>query len=335
MGSEMNIGYLIASLIAVGLFAPLSNAQELKLSLPLECVLGESCIIQQYVDHDPSKGAQDYTCGAASYDGHTGTDFRVLDYFRKPQGVAVLAAASGVVLRRRDGMKDKRLETPADRAAIKGKECGNAVLLDHGQGWETLYCHMKQGSIQVTVGARVEQGTRLGLVGLSGETEFPHLHITVNKDEQVIDPFQAQKGTKCGDQAGISLWDASLPVDIRYKPTQVSEVGFASGAVKYRLAKDGEYADTSSLSSDKPLVAYGLAVNLRQGDQIRVSLGGAKGEIVHSLSAPLVKNKAQRLIFAGKKPPVGGWPKGAYVSQLSVLRAGQEISVKTLLFNMK
>ena len=50
-------------------------AQDLHLGLPIDCTLGDTCYIQNYVDTDPSEEALDFQCGSLTYDGHKGTDF--------------------------------------------------------------------------------------------------------------------------------------------------------------------------------------------------------------------------------------------------------------------
>ena len=136
---------------------PLAEATPPELGLPLACQLGQDCFIQQYVDTQEGPGAQDYTCGPLSYDGHKGTDIRVRDLPAMEAGVPVLAAAAGVVKGIRDGEPDIRVsERGLDQ--VKGKEAGNGVVIDHGNGWETQYSHLKQRSVRVKLGDRVEAG---------------------------------------------------------------------------------------------------------------------------------------------------------------------------------
>ena len=105
---------------------------------------------------------------------------------RKPP--YVVAAADGKVLRVRDGVEDVSI-TGRGRESVANSECGNGVVVEHGNGWETQYCHMAKGSLSVKPGDTVKAGDRLGRIGLSGMTEFPHLHFTLRKDGKVVDPF--------------------------------------------------------------------------------------------------------------------------------------------------
>ncbi len=126
---------------------------------------------------------------------------------RSAPGVDVLAAAPGRVLRMRDGVPD--ISARDRRApAVEGTECGNGLIVAHGGGWETQYCHLAKGSIAVQPGEMVGAGQRLGRVGMSGLAEFPHLHFTLRRNGKIVDPFapQAAPGT-CGDSAPSSLWD--------------------------------------------------------------------------------------------------------------------------------
>lgn len=66
------------------------------------------------------------------------------------------------------------------------KGLGNVVVVDHGGGYRTRYAHL--ADIEVVRGRVVKKGTRLGYVGVSGNSFAPHLHYEVLKDTLVLDP---------------------------------------------------------------------------------------------------------------------------------------------------
>ncbi len=65
---------------------------------------------------------------------------------------------------------------------------GGTVLLDHGQGFMTMYFHMSR--IDVKAGALVEKGQGLGAVGASGQVTGPHLHFSVKLGGEYVDGAQ-------------------------------------------------------------------------------------------------------------------------------------------------
>lgn len=65
---------------------------------------------------------------------------------------------------------------------------GNYVKLQHSDGYETLYCHMAYGSINVNVGDVVEAGQQIGYMGATGMAFGAHLHFEVRKNGTAINP---------------------------------------------------------------------------------------------------------------------------------------------------
>lgn len=52
---------------------------------------------------------------------------------------------------------------------------GNLIVLDHGNGWQSLYAHLSQ--VNVVCGQNVGQGEIIGLIGSTGNSTGPHLHF--------------------------------------------------------------------------------------------------------------------------------------------------------------
>ncbi|MEK7795084.1 MAG: M23 family metallopeptidase [Candidatus Hydrogenedentota bacterium] len=84
-------------------------------------------------------------------------------------GTPVLATAKGVV-----------------KSAERDGAYGNLVVVDHGNGIETLYGHMSQ--ILVTPGQEVDRDQQIGKVGSTGRSTSPHIHYEVLLNGRPVDP---------------------------------------------------------------------------------------------------------------------------------------------------
>jgi len=96
-------------------------------------------------------------------ESHPGTDIS------GPRGADVVAAADGVVTR-------------AEFDAIYG----NCIVLEHADGYESLYGHAD--SLFVAKGQRVRAGDSIAALGNTGQSTAPHLHFEVRKDGEPVDP---------------------------------------------------------------------------------------------------------------------------------------------------
>jgi hypothetical protein len=290
-----------------------------ELGFPLACEPGRTCEVQHYVDRDPGPATKDYRCGLQTYDKHNGVDIRVPDMAAQRRGVAVLAAAPGRVARLRDGVADISVRAPG-APSVANAECGNGVVVDHGNGWETQYCHLAKGSIGVKVGDTVTAGAPLARVGLSGNTEFPHLHLTVRQNGQIVDPFAPDLRAACGPQAG--LWRAEAAAKMSYRAGAVMNAGFTDGEITMDQLEAGGLRAASSASP--MLVAYARGIALLPGDEVELELKGPDGAtLAKSRRPPLQRWRAQDLTYVGKRRPATGWPAGVYVADYRVWRQGK------------
>ena len=131
------------------------------------------------------------------YDEHDGSDFLLLGGFDAMDAgsLQVLAAAPGEVVSVEDGNYDRchgdleSADVDCDGYAV----VGNHVIIEHPTGYRLLYWHFMKDSILVQEGEQVETGDALGLVGSSGYSSTPHLHLELNDPEgEAIDPYAGE-----------------------------------------------------------------------------------------------------------------------------------------------
>jgi hypothetical protein len=313
----MRVGLLTLLSLAVP-----ATAGELSLISPIDCDLTGPCYIQQYVDHDPSDAASDFTCTDLSYDGHKGTDFALPTDDMIAAGVDVLAAAAGTVSGVRDGVADLRYSSK-NAANVEGRECGNGVVIRHADGWETQYCHLRQGSVSVTRGQQVAAGDILGEVGMSGRAQFPHLHLSVRHNGEVVDPFDPDGAITCGQPDANTLWATQPPV----RAGGIISIGTAPAIPEFAAIRAGTVPRPGAQSD--ALVIYAFLFGTRKSDVIHLSLTGPEGEIITRdvlIKAP----KAQSFRAIGKKRSRAPWPSGRYTGTAELRRAGRVIEQQQL-----
>lgn len=63
---------------------------------------------------------------------------------------------------------------------------GNTVILDHGNGFQTLYAHAQV--LRVSLGEYVSQGTIIAKMGTTGLSTAPHVHYEVKFNGVKINP---------------------------------------------------------------------------------------------------------------------------------------------------
>lgn len=289
---------------------------------PIACEPDRSCWIQSYVDRDPGPGARDYRCGTQTYEAHSGIDIRLPSLVEMRRGVAVKAAAPGRVRALRDGVMDISIKDPAN-PHIPNQDCGNAVVVDHAGGWSTTYCHMKRGSVAVKKGQEVATGQVLGQVGLSGNTEFPHLHFRVQHDGADADPFAPAAAPGSCNTGGGSLWAPAVAAKLAYRGPSLIVTGFANDRMTAELIDSGGAAAPTRKT---PIVAYVRVINLAKGDVRELTLTAPNGKVLATNAAPaLAQARAQEFVFAGDRPPPMGWAPGTYKATYTVKRGGRPV----------
>lgn len=317
-----------AALTLILSLAATSAAGDFSLSLPIDCTLGQDCYIQQIMDHDPSPTSNhDFTCGSLTYDGHSGSDFALPSLAAQAGGVNVLAAAAGKVVGVRDEMPDM-LQLSPDAPDVTDRECGNGLVIAHTGDYTTQYCHMALGSLTVKAGQMVQAGDILGQVGLSGNTQFPHLHFDLSKAGISIDPFDTNGAQTCGDNDHPSLWDSDVPLPAG----GIISLGISQSIPDLADVRAG-MADTGSSSNAPALVGWVYFFGTRAGDIYSITIDGPEGSVFTHQEA-LDRTQAVAMRAGGRKTPAGGWPVGDYTVRFTLDRAGTIIATRSQAFEI-
>ncbi len=175
--------------------------------------------ISNYVDLDStSPGVLDYNGLGQTYDGHNGCDIRTDPYFWKKKAdnhVEAIAAADGIIIFKQDGNFD-------DNCSCAGG--WNAVYLAHADGSVTWYGHLKTNTTTPKdSGDFVAVGEYIGLIGSSGCSTNPHLHLEVYDNLGIrIEPFVGPSNPTTVD----SWWANQLP----YYDSGVNKIATHSSA---------------------------------------------------------------------------------------------------------
>jgi murein DD-endopeptidase MepM/ murein hydrolase activator NlpD len=163
--------------IRSGLLAPSCNPADLTLTWwPLSGTNGRSWMVNNYVDLDPGTDLLEDYLGytgslARTYDGHRGIDIDIPSFREMDSGTALVrAAAPGTVTFVREDQFDRNTSCTGT---------WNVVRIEHANGYDTIYGHLKQNSVVVNVGDTVTAGQVLGVAGSSGCSTAAHLHLEV------------------------------------------------------------------------------------------------------------------------------------------------------------
>lgn len=256
--SEKSFGIILTSVFLTLLKMELGVAQPSQLSFkitqPVQCILGEDCYIRQYVNVGQNGELVDYKGGFLTSMNQTGTDFALQTYEQMTKGVAVLAPASGTVTAIKSNMYDyyEGAKSIPQKAKIVGTKnyCGNYITIDHGEGWKSQLCHLRQHSILVAPGQTVNKSQMIGLVGCSGKTNAPYILFQLFHNEKAVDPFQNE------------LWEPPIP----YQTTGVIDKGIISTISNLKTVQKVASNQKSLTPLDPYMIAWIRLYGVQAGD---------------------------------------------------------------------
>ena len=187
--------------------------------------------IVNYVDVNPqSPGYADFMGGDYTYDGHTGHDMTLANFYSMDAGVPDYAATAGTVVAVQDGNYDRNTSFSSLPA--------NYVEIDNGNGWHTIYYHFRTDSILVHVGDHVVAGQILGLAGSSGDSTLAHLHFEVQHNGDVVEP----------EYDPTTFWLNPLPYQANVRAVLDSGISGSSGTVQAVLNAEERPPNVSTFS---------------------------------------------------------------------------------------
>ncbi|HCT80273.1 MAG TPA: peptidase M23 [Micromonosporaceae bacterium] len=166
-----------------------------------------------------------FPCGQV-WSGQTRTNHspaNAIDFNRTDDtGDPVVASAPGTVSLVRD---------------LGGSSYGRYVVIDHGGGYSTLYAHLQ--SYIVSVGDRLEYGTRIGYVGTTGGSTGPHLHFEQRLNGSAIRIafdgagalYWGTRNYTSSNQCGANIYSPQMVCGSGFNV--VNQAGLVSGGVSY------------------------------------------------------------------------------------------------------
>ena len=303
------------------------NAQEkpqesdpIRIKSPVACTIGADCWITRYPNTAaPGTPPKDFKCGALTDADSTGIDIALRDAASMQAGVNILAVANGKIMNVRDDIDD----APADDAKIKSlkaekRACGNGVFIDHGKGWQSIYCHLKKGSIKVKKGDEVKSGAILAQAGQSGAAPLPQIHFSLFHNGKAIDPFTGlETGTGCG-QEGSGLWSGA---DVSYQEATLYGAGFAGNVPDFSAIKSDAVSPAEMDGDDLNAFSFwGGILGAQPGDKLTLEITRPDGTPLSRKEFVQKDTRPRQFYYTGRKLKPRQLTPGDYTGTATLTR---------------
>ena len=248
--------------IKSALDTPSCNPNDLTLTTwPLSGTNGRTWMVNNYVDLDPASSLLEDYLGftgslARTYDGHRGIDIDISSFREMDSGTALVrAVAPGTVTFVREDQFDRNTSCTGT---------WNAVRIEHANGYDTVYGHLKRNSVVVNEGDTVVAGQVIGVAGSSGCSTQPHLHLEVQDCSDVaVESF------------ALGMW-AAPPA---YNATSdVMDVMLRKGTFTSAQQIKDPVANPTLFAPGEGL-GIGLSMSGKGGDVVDVSLTAPNGNV--------------------------------------------------------
>lgn len=317
----MKYAHLLA---LIPLFLTPIEAYSIEFKSPINCEVGKTCFVISTPDLDATENSvYNGFCGNNTVDQQQGTFFALPNAAALAQDIEIIAVADGKVMAALDGAEDRIQSEVAANDVPDNKACGNAIMIEHEDGWVTRYCHLKKGSIIAQPGTIVEAGNPIALAGASGRTSHPGLAFAVFKNGQISDPFTTRtRMEQCGP-AYASLW-AKKETTLRglQQTLAVLDMGATLAPVSVgdiKLSTDKLYMTTGKQESEDIYVWANLA-SLAKNDKVEVVLKNDKGLRLAG-TEQIFQGKHLTLARIWRFPRSAAlWSTGDYTAEITLTR---------------
>jgi hypothetical protein len=199
---------------------------------------------------------------------------------------------------------------------------------------------MRKGSIAVRAGDIVKAGQPLGMVGLSGYTEFAHLHFELRHRGRIVDPFVGEgdaEPCKPGAnplppaQGAIPFWTPQALAAMAYLPSGVLGAGLAGDRPKLENSQVDPAGLEPFSARSRAAVFWVHVYGVQAGDVEEHRFIGPSGATLFERRRTVERNQAQLLSLVGGRMPGGvPWPSGSYRGEYVLYRGNPEAKVLSL-----
>lgn len=302
------------ALFILAFFIALPQAKATEFFFPVACQIMGNCWITNHVDLDDRIGrVSDYMCSDKATDNNKSTHISLAGRAYITKTLPVLAAADGKVVEAINGYPDSS-------RPLQGESfCGNRVLIKHSDGWETSYCHMKMDSITVNQGDTVKAGQTIGLIGMSGQADWPRLSFALIRNGMVFDPFSGRTSIEGCSKDVQPLWAGDL--NPPYEPASVSNAGFIVGDITNTAILNGTAQNVTAMKKEVPRMSlWALMMNLRKDDIIKLAITTPDGRTLSEITETVNQDSLYYPIYLSKRRGGFLWDAGEYKGVVTITR---------------
>ncbi len=292
----------------------------IELNFPVSCQLEENCWLINYPDLDSSEKAKDYKGKNITYNGNKGIDIAVKTYLELKNGISVLASQDGKVVDVRNNIEDNYPFGPKNDD-VKPPFCGNFVVIEHNHGWKTAYCHLKKDSITVKPGDFTSKGKKVAEVGLSGQTEFPHLYFAVFQDEKYFDPFSGKElGAENPKSEYRPFWNPITREKLEYRDVILVNTGVSIEDPTLYSIRQGKYKDIEIMQDEPEIFIWAHGFHFEKNDLIKITLRSPRQKTVMEDYIKVNSGKMEDIVSFKVEKEDKTWVPGFYTVKINYLK---------------